>query len=216
MTPGTSCREHDQTIQPSPAQIVCEGSMRTVYVTLAGLSVVSVVIQFYFAAFGVFTAPENDSQYILHLTNGRFLLPVLFLLTIIAAAVARAPGRLIGFTAIPFGLLILQTLLFVIAGLAGASPEKTNLAGQLILGLHAINGLCILGVSIMVFVRARRFAREQVGDAPPAGSRSGAPTASSREQSSQSSQEQSPREQSPQEQSLQEQQSANSNQSATG
>ena len=183
--------------------------MRTVYVTLAGLSVVSVVIQFYFAAFGVFTAPEYDSQYILHVTNGRFLLPVLFLLTIIAAAVARAPGRLIGFTAIPFGLLILQTLLFVIAGLAGASEEKTNLAGQLILGLHAINGLCILGVSIMVFVRARRFAREQVGDAPPAGSRSGAPTASSREQSSQSSQ-------SPQEQSLQEQQSGNSNQSATG
>jgi hypothetical protein len=31
--------------------------MRTVYVTLAGLSVVSVLIQFYLAAFGVFTSP---------------------------------------------------------------------------------------------------------------------------------------------------------------
>ena len=98
--------------------------MRTVYVTLAGLSVVSVVIQFYFAAFGVFTAPENDSQFILHLANGRFVLPLLFLLMIIAAALARAPGRLIGFTAIPFGLLALQTLLFVIAGLAGASERR--------------------------------------------------------------------------------------------
>jgi hypothetical protein len=49
-------------------------------------------------------------------------------------------------------------VLFIIAGLTGASPEKTNLAGQLILGLHAINGLCILGVSIMLFLRARRFA----------------------------------------------------------
>ena len=49
--------------------------MRTVYVTLAGLSVVSVVIQFYFAAFGVFTSPENDSQFLLHQANGRFVLP---------------------------------------------------------------------------------------------------------------------------------------------
>lgn len=133
--------------------------MRRVYVVLTGLLVVSVVIQFYFAAFGVFTAPENDSQFILHLLNGRFVLPLLCLLCIAAAAIARAPGRLIGFTAIPLGLLVLQTVLFVLAGLAGASPEKTNLAGQLILGLHAINGLCILGVTIMVFLRARRFAR---------------------------------------------------------
>ena len=50
-------------------------------------------------------------------------------------------------------------VLFIIAGLAGASPEKTNLAGQLILGLHAVNGLCILGVTIMLCLRARRFAR---------------------------------------------------------
>ena len=136
--------------------------MRKVYVALTGLLVVSVVIQFYFAAFGVFTAPENDSQFILHLLNGRFVLPLLCLLCIAAAAIARAPGRLIGFTAIPLGLLVLQTMLFIVAGLAGASPEKTNLAGQLILGLHAINGLCILGVTIMLFLRARRFAR---GDA---------------------------------------------------
>jgi hypothetical protein len=132
--------------------------MRKVYVVLTGLLVVSVVIQFYFAAFGVFTAPENDSQYVLHLMNGRFVLPLLCLFCIAAAAFARAPGRLIGFTAIPFGLLALQTVLFIVAGLAGASPEKTNLAGQLILGLHAINGLAILTVSILVFLRARTFA----------------------------------------------------------
>ena len=132
--------------------------MRKVYMVLTGLLLASVVIQFYFAAFGVFTAPENDSQFILHQMNGRILRPVLCLLCIAAAAIARAPGRLIGFTAIPLGLLVMQTVLFIIAGLAGASPEKTNLVGQLILGLHAINGLCILGVSIMLFIRARRFA----------------------------------------------------------
>ena len=133
--------------------------MRKVYVALTGLLVVSVVTQFYFAAFGVFTAPENDSQFILHLANGRFVLPILCLLCIAAAAIARAPGRLIGLTALPFGLLLLQTVLFIVAGLAGASPEKTNLAGQIILGLHAVNGLCILAVSILVFLRARAFAR---------------------------------------------------------
>ena len=132
--------------------------MRRVYVTLTGLLVVSVVIQFYFAAFGVFTAPANDSQFVLHLVNGRFVLPLLCLLSIAAAAIARAPGRLIGFTAIPLGLLVMQIVLFIIAGLAGATPEKTNVAGQLILGLHAVNGLCILGVTIMLFLRAKRFA----------------------------------------------------------
>ena len=147
--------------------------MRKVYVVLSGLLVVSVVVQFYFAAFGVFTAPENDSQFILHQTNGRFVLPLLCLLCIAAAALARAPGRLIGFTAIPFGLLILQTVLFVVAGLAGASEEKTNLASQLILGLHAVNGLCILGVSILVFLARqdlcplRRCARPMAPAWPP-------------------------------------------------
>ena len=107
--------------------------MRKVYVTLTGLLVISVVIQFYFAAFGVFTAPRNDSQFILHVTNGRFILPLLCLLCIAAAALAKAPGRLIGFTAIPFGLLVLQTVLFVIAGLIGSTPEKTTVAGRIIL-----------------------------------------------------------------------------------
>jgi hypothetical protein len=156
--------------------------MRKVYVFLTGLLLISVVVQFYFAAFGVFTAPANDSQFILHTTNGRIVLPLLCLLCIVAAALARAPGRLIGFTAIPFGLLALQTVLFLVAGLTGSSDEKTTVAGQLILGLHAVNGLCILGASIMVFLRARRFARgggasaevnepgraAPVQDAPPA------------------------------------------------
>ncbi|MGS0684061.1 DUF6220 domain-containing protein [Nakamurella sp. GG22] len=137
--------------------------MRKVYVAITGLLMVSVILQFYFAAFGVFTAPDNDSQFILHQMNGRIVLPVLCLLSIAAAAAARAPGRLIGLTAIPFGLLILQTVLFIIAGLAGASEDRTNLAGQLILGLHAINGLCVLGTSILVFLRARQFARLGTG-----------------------------------------------------
>lgn len=136
--------------------------MRRVFQVVSVLLLVDVVIQFYFAAFGVFTAPVNDAQFIMHVMNGRIVLPLLCLLVIAAAALARAPGRLIGFSAIPLGLLVLQTVLFLIAGLAGASPEKTNLAGQLILGLHAVNGLAILAVTTMLVHKASRFVAGRV------------------------------------------------------
>jgi Family of unknown function (DUF6220) len=125
---------------------------------VAVLLLVDVVVQFYFAAFGVFTAPADDDQFILHQMNGRVVLPLLCLLVIVAAALARAPGRLIGFSAIPFGLLIGQIVLFVVAAMTGSTEDKTNLAGQIILGLHAVNGLAILGVTILLVRRASRFA----------------------------------------------------------
>ena len=132
--------------------------MRRVFVVVASLLVVAEVIQFYFAAFGVFQSPAPEDAFLLHQINGRMVLPLLCLLVIVAAALARAPGRLIGFSAIPFGLLLLQIVLFLLAGLTGSTPEKTNLAGTIILGLHAVNGLCILGVTIMLVRRASRFA----------------------------------------------------------
>jgi len=137
--------------------------MRRVFQIVSVLLLVGVVIQFYFAAFGAFTEPANDSQFILHQTNGRIVLPVLCLLVIGAAALARAPGRLIGFSAIPLGLLALQTVLIVVAALAGSTDEQTNLAGQIILGLHGINGLAILGVTILLVRKASRFAAGMTG-----------------------------------------------------
>jgi hypothetical protein len=132
--------------------------MRRVFQVTTVLLLVDVVVQFYFAAFGAFTEPANDSQFILHQMNGRVVLPALCLLVIAAAALARAPGRLIGFSAIPLGLMVVQIVLFVIAGLTGTTDDKSNLAGQLILGLHAVNGLAILGVTILLVRRASRFA----------------------------------------------------------
>ena len=148
--------------------------MRRVFQVITVLLLIAEVIQFYFAAFGVFTAPANDSQFVLHQMTGRVVLPLLFLLVIVAAAVARAPGGLIGFSAIPLGLLTLQIVLFVIAGLSGSTEDKTNLAGQLILGLHAVNGLAILGVTILLVRKASRFAAGEptaasADSGPPAG-----------------------------------------------
>lgn len=133
--------------------------MRRVFQIVSVLLLVDVVVQFYFAAFGVFTAPANDSQFVLHQMNGRFVLPLLCLLVIVAAAAARAPGRLIGFSAIPLGLYVMQIVLFILSGLTGSSPEKTNVAGQVILGLHAVNGLALLGVAILLVHRASRLAK---------------------------------------------------------
>jgi hypothetical protein len=127
-------------------------------VVVATMLVVAEVVQFYFAAFGVFQHPAPEDAFLLHQLNGRVVLPALCLLVILAAALARAPGRLIGFSAIPLGLLVLQIVLFVLAGLTGTTETRTNLAGTIILGLHAVNGLCILGVTILLVRRASRFA----------------------------------------------------------
>lgn len=147
--------------------------MRRVFVVTAGLLVVAEVVQFYFAAFGVFQQPAPEDAFLLHQMNGRVVLPLLCLLVIVAAALARAPGRLIGLSAIPFGLLLMQIVLFVLAGLVGATPEKTNLVGTAILGLHAVNGLCILGVSILLVRRAVRLA---AADRPAVGPAAAEPT----------------------------------------
>jgi hypothetical protein len=137
------------------------GLRRQVYVVVCALLVAAVVAQFYLAAYGVFTAPyrPDRSQFEAHLINGRMVLPALMILAVIAAAVARAPGRLIGFTALPIAFMAGQTILFLVAAITGSTPERTNVPGQLILGLHAVNGLVILWVSVLVLRRARAFAR---------------------------------------------------------
>ena len=108
--------------------------------------------------------------------NGRTVLPLLCLLVIIAAALARSPGRLIGVSAIPLGLLVVQIVLFLAAALVGVSPEKTNLVGQLIQGLHAINGLAIPGVTILLVRKASRFAARPAAGPVLNPGRSRAPT----------------------------------------
>ncbi|GAA1869466.1 DUF6220 domain-containing protein [Asanoa iriomotensis] len=137
------------------------GVIRQAYVVVCALLLAAVVVQFYLAAFGVFTAParEHESQFVLHLVNGRMVLPALMILAVAGAALARAPGRLIGFTALPIALIAGQTILFLLAALTGSSPERTNVGGQIVLGFHALNGLAILWTSIVLLRRARAFAR---------------------------------------------------------
>ncbi len=133
--------------------------MRKVYVTLTVLLLVAVVVQFYFAAFGVFTAPATDDAFVLHQTNGRIAIPLLTILATVAAALARAGSRTVWLTLLPLGLIVVQILLFLLAGATGSSPERTTTAGRVILGLHAVNGLAVLWVCVVLVRRALRLAR---------------------------------------------------------
>jgi hypothetical protein len=119
-----------------------------------------VVAEFYFAASGAFGgAASNGESFRPHHALGYviFLLPIVMA---IVAALARIPGRLIGMTASVAGLTAVQVL---IAKLAQGIGDGST-AGQLIFGLHAVNGLALLAVAGMVFRQAWALSRS----APPA------------------------------------------------
>jgi uncharacterized protein DUF6220 len=131
-------------------------AMRRLYVVLAWLLLASGGLQFYFAAVGAFTKPQTEDSFALHVINGRMVFPMLALLTIGAAAVARAPGRLIGLTSLPLALVIVQTLIIVVGNaIGGATEQRTTPLALAILGLHAVNGMIIMGVISTVLRRAR-------------------------------------------------------------
>lgn len=133
--------------------------MRRAYVVLAGLMVLAVVAQFYFAAVGAFAKPQDDQSFALHLTDGMMIIPALSLLATLVAALARAPGRLIGLTALPIGLIVLQVLITEVGKNLGASTDDaTTPAALAFLGLHAINGLAIMAVVGITMRQARKFA----------------------------------------------------------
>lgn len=130
--------------------------MRRLYLALSGLLLVAVAAQFYFAAVGAFDKPQDDSSFALHSLTGVMIIPVLSILATVAAALARAPGRLIALTILPFGLVVVQVLIIVLGNaIGGATEDRTTGVSLTILGLHALNGLAIMGVSGQILRRAR-------------------------------------------------------------
>ena len=133
--------------------------MRKVHFVLSALVLAAVVLQFYLAGVGVFSMPE-DELFGLHTTNGRITLPVLLLLNIVAAALAR--GRTLRYAVGLVGLLALQTVIFLIAAVTtGSNPFEDTVittAGTIILSLHVLNGLAILGVTVLLVRKAYALA----------------------------------------------------------
>lgn len=119
--------------------------MRKAFAGLAALLMLAVVAQFFLAASGAFDTAPNDESFQPHrmLGGGIVLLSVL---VTIAAAAARMPGRLIGMSGLVAGLAVVQFVIKAIATALDGTGGSTT-AGQLIFGLHAVNGLAIMAVA---------------------------------------------------------------------
>jgi hypothetical protein len=133
--------------------------MRKVYIGLSIALLVAVVAQFYFAAVGAFSEPQSDSSYAPHRMIGMMVIPLLSILTIVAAAVAKAPGKLVGMAAAPLGLVIVQVLIVLLGRAFNDDAGNTTTASVVILGLHALVGGAVMGAAFGNLNAARRFAR---------------------------------------------------------
>jgi uncharacterized protein DUF6220 len=133
--------------------------MRKAFVVASSLLVVSFILQFAFAAVGAFTKPAHDGSYVLHSVNGMAVIPLLTLLTTGFAALAKAPGRLIGLAILPLGLVLVQVLLAALANAFTDPAGASTPVGLTIGGLHALNGIIAVHVAVSVARGARRLGR---------------------------------------------------------
>lgn len=133
--------------------------MRKFFVAVAVAMFLAVLVQFYLAGVGAFDRPQDDGSFELHRIVGMAVIPLLSVLATIAAALARAPGRLIGLAIAPLGLVLVQQLIVVVGdAIAGGGDADTSAGALVVLGLHAVNGLFTMGVTFQVLRRARAFA----------------------------------------------------------
>ena len=132
--------------------------MRKAFVIISTLLLVSFVLQFAFAAVGAFTKPAGESAYALHSVNGMAIIPGLTLLTTLFAALAKAPGRIIGLAILPLGLVVVQVLIAVLANAFTDAAGASTPVGLTIAALHALNGIVAVHVVVSVLRAARRLA----------------------------------------------------------
>ncbi|MBQ1027969.1 DUF6220 domain-containing protein [Micromonospora sp. C95] len=120
-----------------------------------------IVVQFFLAASGAFNTAPRDESFQVHRSLGYVILLSAAVMTIIAA-LARMPGRLIGMTGLVAGLVVVQVLIREFAVALDGTGGASTTAGQLIFGLHAVNGLIILMVAGDLARRARMLSRVPV------------------------------------------------------
>ena len=132
--------------------------MRKVFGALAALLMLAVVVQFLLAGSGAFAGGPKDESFGSHRALGYGILLFAVVLTAVAA-LARLPGRLIGMTGLVAGLVLVQGLIRAIAGSFGETGDSASTAGELVFGLHAVNGLVILAVVGMIVRQARELSR---------------------------------------------------------
>jgi hypothetical protein len=136
--------------------------MRKALIIASSLSLAAFALQFAFAAVGAFTKPAGDGAYTLHSINGTAVIPALTLLSTLFAALAKAPGKLIGLAILPLGLVVLQALLASLANGLTDTGGSSSTVGLVIGGLHAINGIIAVHVVVSVLRGAQKLTRPVV------------------------------------------------------
>jgi hypothetical protein len=137
--------------------------MRKLFLATAGLALLSVLAQFYFAGLGVFRRPEVAEGFAPHVINAGVVQGVA-VLDAVAAGLARAGRRTVVLAALPVLLVFVQYAIFAFGGLA--TPEGTPLDADgvplvaqgppvFIVALHVLNAVLILGITAAVLRRAR-------------------------------------------------------------
>lgn len=139
--------------------------MRKVFVALATVLLLSVVVQFVLAGSGAFDTEPKDESFEPHRALGYLILLFAVLLTLVAA-LFRMPGRLIGMSGLVAGLTLLQPVIAAIANAFSDTGDNSSTAGELVFGLHAVNGLAIVGVIGMIIRQARELP-QAASDSPP-------------------------------------------------
>jgi hypothetical protein len=130
--------------------------MRRLFAGLAILQLLAVVAQFFLAASGAFDTAPNDESFQPHRALGYGIVLLAVLVTVVAA-MARMPARLIGLSGLVAGLAVVQVVIRAIATAFEGTGGSTT-AGELIFGLHAVNGLAILAVTGMIVRQAGQLA----------------------------------------------------------
>jgi Family of unknown function (DUF6220) len=121
---------------------------RTIHKGLSHLFGGLLVIQFFLAGLGAFTTVHNkkfkDSNFDPHAALGT-LMVLLALIVLLVALFGKPGGDARRFSAIIFGLMVVQLLL------AGFGADTAAWIG----GLHAVNAVAITGVTVMLIRDSR-------------------------------------------------------------
>ena len=143
--------------------------MRRAFVVVSTVTLIVFAFQFVFAAVGAFTEPSSDSAYALHGITGMAVIPALTLLTTLFAALAKAPGRLVGLAILPLGLTLLQALLAALPEAFADESGSSTVVGLIFGALHAVNGIIAVHVVVRVVRGANRLAAAGPSDPAPTG-----------------------------------------------
>lgn len=146
--------------------------MKRTFRGLVALTLLAVVVQFFLAASGAFDTAPREEAFEPHRALG-YLVLVLAVVSTVVGALAKVPARLVGTTGLVVGLVVLQP---VIAGVASSLDESgsSTTAGELVFGLHAVNGLVIAALLGTVLRRSREPGEPAgVGAEAASGPRSG-------------------------------------------